>query len=78
MADNIGPALVELGNKVDKILTILNGNGKIGLCAQVEINQQDIKYIKRRPGTVKDWMVAIAVILNTVVVVYGIFKLGVN
>ena len=64
----------QVNEKLDKILEILNGNGKIGLCAQVEINKDDIGDLKKRPSNIKSWLVAGAVILQMVITGFAIYK----
>jgi len=57
----------EMATDVKLILKILNGNGKIGLVAQTEINKTDIDCLKQKPSNIKNWLVAGAIILNTLV-----------
>lgn len=46
-------SLETLESKVDNILLIMNGNGKVGLCAKVELNSDFIvREKKRRSGLV--------------------------
>ena len=63
-----------LETKVDEILKLLNGNGEIGLCAQVRINKNDITEMKGKPSNVFKIVIGLAVIINTVVAAYAIFK----
>ena len=57
----------KIDEKVDRILCILNGNGKIGLVAQTEINKTAIEALNARPSNIKNWVIALAIIINTAV-----------
>ena len=61
------PMIDEIRNDVKKVLKILNGNGAIGIVAQTEINKNDITEIKKKPVNIKNWVIALAIIINTVV-----------
>ncbi len=63
-----------VNGKMDKVLEILNGNGDIGVCAQVHINKKDINEIKKKPGNVKNYIVAVAIIINTLVAAIAVYK----
>lgn len=58
----------QMQSDIKEILKILNpSNGNLGVVAQVEVNKNDIEGIKKRPSNIKNILVAIAIIINTVV-----------
>jgi hypothetical protein len=67
--------LKELHSKIDNVLAILNGNGKIGLCAQVEINKDSIDGIKKSPDKIGQWLVrsvGLILAIGQILIVYKI------
>ena len=65
----------EIQADVKAILKILNpSNGNLGLVAQVHVNKDDICEIKNKPSTVKGWVVAAAVVINTLVAGIALWK----
>ena len=68
------PMIDEIRSDVKKILEILNGNGKIGIVAQTEINKNDITEIKKKPVNIKNWIIALAIIINTVVALVAVWR----
>lgn len=65
----------KIDHKLDEVIDILRGKGQeIGLVAQVSINQNDIKEIKNKPKNVKNWVVAAAVIINTLVAAAALYQ----
>lgn len=56
-----------LEEKVDKILEIMNGNGRIGLVAQAEINKEKIDCLEKRPSSIRGWVVAVTVIIANII-----------
>lgn len=74
MIEQINNKIEKMDNNIDQILKILNGNGKIGVCAQVEINKNDIVQMKKKPVYLREWIIAGAVIFNTALVAYNFFK----
>jgi hypothetical protein len=58
----------EIRQDVKDILKVLNPhNGNVGVVAQVSINKDNIAQLKTRPSNIKNWMIAAAVIANTVI-----------
>jgi len=65
----------EIRNDVKAILKILNpSNGNIGVVAQVTVNKNDISDIKKKPANIKNILVAIAIIINTLVAAAALYK----
>ena len=62
-----------LDKKIDDVLKILNGNGTIGMCAQVEINKSDIDGIKKTPDTTGKWLVRGVQFITLAVLIYITF-----
>ena len=57
----------EIQTDVKAILKILNGNGELGLVAKTINNEKAIKELQARPTNVKNWVIAIAIIINMAV-----------
>lgn len=65
----------EIRQDVKNILKILNPhNGNLGLVAQTEVNRQDIEGLKKRPSNIKSWLVAAAVLINTLVAAGALWR----
>ena len=56
----------EIRDDVKQILKILNGNGEIGVVAQTKINKDDIIEIKKKPANIRNYLMAAAIIVNTI------------
>ena len=67
-------AIDEIQADVKKVLTLLLGNGKAGICEKVRDNEKRIDTLENKSGKVRNVLVAIAVILNTVVASVALYK----
>ncbi len=61
-------------NKIDDILKILNPHDdKLGLVAQVNVNTGDIKDIKKKPKSIRDNIMVVAIICTMGIALVGLF-----
>nr|BDD44671.1 hypothetical protein 2 [Legionellales bacterium] len=64
----------EIRHDVKDIKKLLLGNGDVGICEQVRINQTDIKDMKARPANIKNWIVGAAIIINALVAAGALWR----
>jgi hypothetical protein len=68
----------EAFEKIEKIHTLLVGNGEIGLCEQTRNNTNEIENIKKNPDVIGKWIIRILLTLFglcQMIIAYGMYKL---
>ena len=58
--------------KVDKIYTILSGNGEVGLCEKVRNNGDAIESMKAIPGQIKKWFLFVLGVFSFLSLIFNI------